>query len=47
MAYSGLNEFIVKLEEEGELKRIQPFVNPSLEITDVADSQIKRSGIAF
>ena len=47
MAYSGLNEFIVKLEEEGELKRIQPFVNPSLEITDVADRITRSKGPAL
>ncbi len=43
MAYSGLSSFIAKLEEEGELHRIKPFVNPILEITDVA-GRISRVG---
>jgi 4-hydroxy-3-polyprenylbenzoate decarboxylase len=35
MAYSGLNEFIARLEQAGELRRIHEFVDPSLEIAEV------------
>lgn len=37
MAYKSLSAFIEKLEEEGELVRIKTFVDPVLEIAEVAD----------
>ena len=47
MAYSGLSSYIRKLEEEGELHRIKSFVNPVLEITDIADRVFKAGGKAL
>jgi len=44
MPYSGLNEFINVLEERGELARIKEFVDPVLEITEVADRISKAPG---
>lgn len=37
MAYKALSAFIDRLEEEGELKRIETTVNRDLEITEVTD----------
>lgn len=37
MAYRSLSAFIEKLETEGELVRIKTFVDPVLEIADIAD----------
>lgn len=37
MAYQTLNDFIQKLEEQGELIRIKEFVDPELEITEITD----------
>ncbi len=37
MAYKSLNSFIQKLEDENELIRIREYVNPELEITEIAD----------
>lgn len=37
MAYVSINDFIQKLENEGELIRISEFVNPELEITEITD----------
>ena len=47
MPYSGLNEFISDLEKNGELHRIKPFVNPILEITELADRVTKANGKAL
>ena len=47
MAYSGLNEFIKVLEEKGELQRIKTFVDPLLEITEVAERVSKKGGSAL
>jgi 4-hydroxy-3-polyprenylbenzoate decarboxylase len=41
MAYSGLKEFIHKLEQMGELKRISYPADPCLEITEIADRVMK------
>ncbi len=35
MGYRDLREFVKKLEEEGELKRVRAEVDPVLEITEV------------
>ncbi|RYE69239.1 MAG: hypothetical protein EOO79_02130, partial [Oxalobacteraceae bacterium] len=37
MNYSYLRDFIVKLQEIGELKRISIPVSPNLEMTEVCD----------
>jgi 4-hydroxy-3-polyprenylbenzoate decarboxylase len=47
MAYSGLREFIQKLEGMGELKRISYPADPYLEITEIADRVTKRGGPAL
>lgn len=44
MAYKSLSEFISALEHEGELVRIQRFVNPELEITEITDRESKKEG---
>lgn len=41
MAYNSLGEFVAKLEETGELKRLPVEVDPVLEITEVADREMK------
>src|SRR5438034_10897073 len=47
MAYSGLGEFIQKIEAMGELRRIQYPADPYLEITEIADRVMKRGGPAL
>ncbi|MFH2094288.1 MAG: menaquinone biosynthesis decarboxylase, partial [Bacteroidota bacterium] len=42
-AFSNLNEYISLLEEENELIRINTFVNPVLEITEVTDRISKKN----
>lgn len=44
MPYKGLSEFISQLEKEGELIRISEFVDPVLEIAEVADRVSKSEG---
>jgi 4-hydroxy-3-polyprenylbenzoate decarboxylase len=41
MAYSDFQEFLARLERDGELKRISAPVDPYLEITEVADRVMK------
>ena len=41
MAYDSLREFVQKLEAAGELKRISVEVDPVLEITEIADREMK------
>jgi 4-hydroxy-3-polyprenylbenzoate decarboxylase len=41
MAYKNLQHFIKVLEDAGELVRIREYVNPKLEITEIADSIIE------
>ena len=41
MAYDSLGEFVQKLEGAGELKRIAVEVDPVLEITEIADREMK------
>ena len=47
MAYSGLCDFIRYLEENNELHRINTFVDPVLEITEVTDRVTKSGGKAL
>jgi len=49
MAYNSLQEFIDVLEQNNELIRINEFVNPELEITEIADriSKSKNGGKAL
>jgi 4-hydroxy-3-polyprenylbenzoate decarboxylase len=47
MAYSGLREFIEKLEGMGELRRIAYPADPYLEITEIADRVTKAGGPAL
>ncbi len=47
MAYSGLNDFIAVLEERNELRRIKVFVDPVLEIAEIADRITKSGGKAL
>ena len=44
MAYGSLSEFVTKLEAAGELKRIRVPVDPVLEITEIADREMKAPG---
>ena len=44
MAYGSLREFVTKLEAAGELKRIRVAVDPILEITEIADREMKAPG---
>jgi 4-hydroxy-3-polyprenylbenzoate decarboxylase len=44
MAFDSFREFLSKLEGEGELKRINQPVATELEITQVADVEMKKSG---
>jgi len=41
MSYRNLQQFIDLLEKEGELIRVKEYVNPNLEITEIADRYIK------
>ena len=47
MAYSGLGDFVKKLEQENELISIDKFVNPLLEITEITDRITKQNGKAL
>ncbi|KPJ57968.1 MAG: hypothetical protein AMS15_09430 [Planctomycetes bacterium DG_23] len=47
MAYEDLREFITKLEEEGELRRVKGRVSPELEITEITDRVSKQLGPAL
>ena len=44
MAYRDFQEFLNRLEREGELKRIEEPIDPYLEITEVADRVMKMPG---
>ncbi len=44
MAYTDFQDFLTRLEREGELKRIKACVDPYLEITEVADRIMKMPG---
>jgi 4-hydroxy-3-polyprenylbenzoate decarboxylase len=47
MSYSGLTDFIAELGKKGELLRIKQFINPVLEITEIADRVTKSGGKAL
>ncbi len=47
MPYKNIQEFIIHLEKEGELKRIHAEVDPYLEITEIADRMSKTGGPAL
>lgn len=47
MAYRDIRDFMSALEEAGELKRVQTEVDPSLEISAIADRAVKGSGPAL
>ncbi len=47
MPYSGLAEFVNKLESLGEVQRINTFVDPELEITEITDRITKSGGKAL
>ncbi len=44
MAYDSMRAFVARLEREGELKRISAEVDPVLEITEIADREMKSAG---
>ncbi|HLK61025.1 MAG TPA: menaquinone biosynthesis decarboxylase, partial [Chthonomonadaceae bacterium] len=44
MAYTDFQDFLSRLEREGELRRISTPVDPYLEITEVADRVMKQPG---
>ncbi len=44
MSYRNLNSFIEALENAGELRRVKTFINPDLEITEIADRFSKEEG---
>jgi len=47
MQFRNLQQFIDLLESQGELLRVKEFVNPNLEITEIADRYIKAEGPAL
>ena len=47
MAYSGIADFVKRLEKENELHVIDTFVSPELEIAEVTDRVVKSGGRAL
>ncbi|TRZ88822.1 MAG: menaquinone biosynthesis decarboxylase, partial [Methanosarcinales archaeon] len=47
MGYKNLQEFILLLEKEGELKRVTEPISPYLEITEITDRVCKKGGPAL
>lgn len=47
MAYASLEEFVLRLERMGELRRIRYPADPYLEITEIADRVVKAGGPAL
>ena len=47
MKYTDLRDFIVKLEQLGELKRVSVPVSPILEMTEICDRTLRASGPAL
>ena len=47
MAYKDLREFLARLEQEGELKRIRAEVDWKLEVTEITDRVTKSGGPAL
>ncbi|SDY39273.1 4-hydroxy-3-polyprenylbenzoate decarboxylase [Nitrosomonas sp. Nm33] len=46
MRYKDLRDFLVQLENRGELKRVRAEVDPSLEMTEICDRLLKKAGPA-
>lgn len=44
MAYDSFQDFLARLEREGELRRVREPLSPTLEITEVADRVMKSPG---
>src|SRR5579859_6357923 len=44
MAFNSFREFLTQLERAGELKRISATVATELEITEIADREMKKPG---
>jgi len=47
MAYRDLREFILQLEQQGDLKRIRQLVDANLEITEISDRVLRNQGPAL
>jgi 4-hydroxy-3-polyprenylbenzoate decarboxylase len=47
MKYKDLRDFISLLEAQGELVRVQPEVNPHLEVTEICDRVLQNEGPAL
>jgi len=47
MKYRDLRDFVEKLEQQGELKRIRTAIDPNLEMTEIADRTLKAEGPAL
>jgi len=47
MKYHDLREFIAKLEQEGELRRVHTEVDPYLEMTEICDRTLRANGPAL
>lgn len=47
MKYRDLRDFIAKLEQEGELRRVRVPVDPRLEITEICDRTLRAGGPAI
>lgn len=47
MSYTDLRDFLVKLEREGELKRITMEVDPRLEMTEICERTLRAGGPAL
>ncbi len=45
MAFDGMREFLAKLEQEGELRRISAAVDPKFEVGAIAFSELQRKGL--
>src|SRR5579863_3150491 len=44
MAFDSFRSFLTKLERDGELRRVSPPVATELEITEIADREMKKPG---
>ncbi len=47
MTFKGLNDFVKVLEEKNDIYRIKTYINPELEITEIADRVYKAGGKAL
>ncbi|NLX59006.1 MAG: menaquinone biosynthesis decarboxylase [Phycisphaerae bacterium] len=47
MSYTHFQEFLARLDAEGQLHRVTAEVDPRLEIAEIADRQVKRGGPAL